>query len=112
MVLPEITAGKINESMSIASVTDGSIIFRTCPLPTGRGINSVIHQAMQADSKVSGEELTYDPRRLQGVMVYRAPERSFAQGDRGQFTAPYHAENVMMHRVTDSCGTILIMAEW
>ena len=29
-----------------------------------------------------GEELSYDPRRLQGVTVYRDSERVFAQGDR------------------------------
>jgi len=42
----------------------------------------------------SGEELSYDPRRLQGVTVYRDHERSFAQGDRVQMTAPYHAEKL------------------
>ena len=41
-----------------------------------------------------GEELSYDPRRLQGVTVYRDHERSFAQGDRVQLTAPYHAEKL------------------
>jgi len=34
------------------------------------------------------ESLTYDPRRLQGVTVYRESERAFSQGDRVQFTAP------------------------
>jgi ATP-dependent exoDNAse (exonuclease V) alpha subunit len=32
--------------------------------------------------------LSYDPRRLQGVAVYRESERSFSEGDRVQFTAP------------------------
>ena len=32
----------------------------------------------------SGEELSYDPRRLQGVTVYRETERTFAEGDRVQ----------------------------
>ncbi|WP_255462195.1 AAA family ATPase [Granulicella sp. WH15] len=41
-----------------------------------------------------GEELSYDPRRLQGVTVYRDHDRSFAQGDRVQMTAPYHAEKL------------------
>jgi ATP-dependent exoDNAse (exonuclease V) alpha subunit len=40
------------------------------------------------------EELNYDPRRLQGVTVYRDAERTFAQGDRVQLTAPYHAEKL------------------
>jgi hypothetical protein len=36
----------------------------------------------------NGERLTYDPRRLQGVTVYRESERRFSEGDRVQFTAP------------------------
>lgn len=32
--------------------------------------------------------LSYDPRRLQGVTLYREGERDFAQGDRVQMTAP------------------------
>ena len=42
----------------------------------------------------SGEELSYDPRRLQGVTVYRDSERTFAQGDRVQLTAPYHEQRL------------------
>jgi len=42
----------------------------------------------------SGEELSYDPRRLQGVTVYRETERTFAEGDRVQMTAPYHPEKL------------------
>lgn len=40
------------------------------------------------------EELSYDPRRLQGVTVYRDAERTFAQGDRVQMTAPYHEQKL------------------
>ena len=42
----------------------------------------------------SGEELSYDPRRLQGVTVYRDSERTFAEGDRVQMTAPYHEQKL------------------
>jgi conjugative relaxase-like TrwC/TraI family protein len=35
-----------------------------------------------------GVQVTYDPRRLQGVTVYREAERAFSVGDRVQFTAP------------------------
>ena len=42
----------------------------------------------------SGEELSYDPRRLQGVTVYRESERTFAEGDRVQMTAPYHEQKL------------------
>ena len=35
-----------------------------------------------------GTQRTYDPRRQQGVSVYREQERAFSAGDRVQFTAP------------------------
>jgi conjugative relaxase-like TrwC/TraI family protein len=35
-----------------------------------------------------GTERTYDPRRQQGVSVFREEMRSFSEGDRVQFTAP------------------------
>jgi ATP-dependent exoDNAse (exonuclease V) alpha subunit len=38
--------------------------------------------------RADGSELIYDPRRQQGVSVYREEPRSFAVGDRIQFTAP------------------------
>jgi conjugative relaxase-like TrwC/TraI family protein len=37
-----------------------------------------------------GTEKTYDPRRQQGVSVYREEERAFSIGDRIQLTAPLH----------------------
>ena len=36
----------------------------------------------------NGSTVTYDPRRLKGVNVFREVEREFAAGDRVQFTAP------------------------
>jgi conjugative relaxase-like TrwC/TraI family protein len=44
--------------------------------------------------RLRGEELSYDPRRLQGVTIYRDSDRTFAQGDRVQLTAPYHPEKL------------------
>jgi conjugative relaxase-like TrwC/TraI family protein len=38
--------------------------------------------------RADGSEVTYDPRRQQGVSVYREEARDFAIGDRIQFTAP------------------------
>jgi len=38
--------------------------------------------------KHTGKQVAYDPRRLQGVTLYRESERSFSRGDRVQFTAP------------------------
>jgi len=37
-----------------------------------------------------GAERSYDPRRQQGVSVYRKEERAFSTGDRLQLTAPSH----------------------
>ena len=45
-------------------------------------------------TRKSGEALSYDPRRLQGVTVYRDTERTFAEGDRVQLTAPYHEQKL------------------
>ena len=42
----------------------------------------------------TGEQLTYDPRRLQGVSVHREAKRDFSAGDRVQFTAPYREERI------------------
>jgi ATP-dependent exoDNAse (exonuclease V) alpha subunit len=50
----------------------------------------------------SGEQISYDPRRLQGVTLYRETERAFAQGDRVQFTAP----NRERHIANRELGTI------
>lgn len=36
----------------------------------------------------NGERVSYDPRRLHGVTIYREAERTFSEGDRVQFTAP------------------------
>ncbi|HEX2710776.1 MAG TPA: AAA family ATPase, partial [Candidatus Acidoferrales bacterium] len=50
----------------------------------------------------NGEQVSYDPRRLQGVTLYRETERSFAEGDRVQFTAP----NREQHIANRELGTI------
>ena len=39
-------------------------------------------------SNAETASVTYDPRRLQGVTVYREAERELSVGDRVQFTAP------------------------
>ena len=41
-----------------------------------------------------GERLTYDPRRLHGVSVYKEDARDFSDGDRIQFTAPYAEKRI------------------
>jgi ATP-dependent exoDNAse (exonuclease V) alpha subunit len=42
----------------------------------------------------NGEQVSYDPRRLHGVTLYRETERSLAQGDRVQFTAPNREQRI------------------
>jgi ATP-dependent exoDNAse (exonuclease V) alpha subunit len=42
----------------------------------------------------NSQQLSYDPRRLQGVNVYRPEERDFAVGDRVQFTAPFKRQHI------------------
>jgi ATP-dependent exoDNAse (exonuclease V) alpha subunit len=49
-----------------------------------------------------GQELSYDPRRLQGVCVYREGMRNLSVGDRIQFTAPYKRKHVANRQI----GTI------
>jgi ATP-dependent exoDNAse (exonuclease V) alpha subunit len=50
------------------------------------GINSAAN--LLTVEKSSGEQATYDPRRLTGVSVYREIDREFSVGDRIQFSAP------------------------
>ena len=42
----------------------------------------------------NGEQVSYDPRRLHGVTLYREIERAFSQGDRVQFTAPNREHHI------------------
>jgi len=50
----------------------------------------------------NGEQVSYDPRRLHGVTLYRETERAFSMGDRVQFTAP----NREQHIANRELGTI------
>jgi hypothetical protein len=63
-----------------------------------------------------GRRVTYEPRRLQGVTLYREAERAFAQGDRVQFTAPDRSRDVanrelgIIERV-DSSGRLQVRTD-
>jgi ATP-dependent exoDNAse (exonuclease V) alpha subunit len=50
--------------------------------------------------------LSYDPRRLQGVTLYRDTERAFAAGDRVQMTAPDRERGVPNRELATSSGSI------
>jgi conjugative relaxase-like TrwC/TraI family protein len=42
----------------------------------------------------NGEQVSYDPRRLHGVTLYRETEREFSKGDRVQSTAPNREQRI------------------
>lgn len=50
----------------------------------------------------NGEHVSYDPRRLHGVTLYRETERAFSEGDRVQFTAPNREQHIANRKL----GTI------
>jgi ATP-dependent exoDNAse (exonuclease V) alpha subunit len=41
-----------------------------------------------------GDQVSYDPRRLHGVTLYRETERAFSEGDRVQLTAPNREQHL------------------
>jgi UvrD-like helicase C-terminal domain len=51
-------------------------------------------QNMLTVEKSDGEQLSYEPRRLHGVSVYKEDTRDFSEGDRIQFTTPYRDEGI------------------
>jgi ATP-dependent exoDNAse (exonuclease V) alpha subunit len=53
-----------------------------------------VHQNFVTIRRQDGVEIAYDPRRLQGVNVYKSEDRAFSQGDRIQFTAPFRHERI------------------
>lgn len=54
-----------------------------------------------------GQEITYDPKRLQGISAYQEISRDFAKGDRIQFTSPSRELGV----ANRDMGTIQKIAE-
>jgi ATP-dependent exoDNAse (exonuclease V) alpha subunit len=67
-------------------------------------------------TRQSGERVTYDPRRLHGVTLYREAERALAVGDRVQFTSPYRERHVANRELgtidhIDASGQIRVRLE-
>jgi hypothetical protein len=61
----------------------------------------------------SGREITYNPERLSGVSVYKQAKRSFAEGDRIQFRAPFaemKVRNSELGTITEITGEKLTVA--
>ncbi|MGA8026755.1 MAG: MobF family relaxase [Bryobacteraceae bacterium] len=52
-------------------------------------INVDSEQNQISVKKADGQVVTYDPERLKGVSIYEPEIRSFAEGDRVQFTTPW-----------------------
>jgi ATP-dependent exoDNAse (exonuclease V) alpha subunit len=68
-------------------------------LAVGAGEYARVEQVHAQENRLTvtrahGEPVTYDPRRLHGVTLYREAERAFAHGDRVQFTARYRERQV------------------
>ena len=66
--------------------------------------------------RADGATVTYDPRRLQGVAVYRESERAFSEGDRVQFTAPDKTLKIANRELgtvesIDECGNVGIQLD-
>ena len=51
-------------------------------------------QNLATMERINREHQTYDPRHLQGVTLYREAERTFAEEDRAQLTAPYRQQQL------------------
>jgi ATP-dependent exoDNAse (exonuclease V) alpha subunit len=74
--------------------TRGSARFRVKPEEYAFVTQVHIPENQLTVQRKNGQEITYDPRRLQGLNVYRPEEREFAVGDRIQFTAPFKKQRV------------------
>ena len=66
--------------------------------------NTDAKQNLLTVEREAGQQVTYDPRRLQGVSVYREADREFAEGDRVQFTAPSKDLHVANREIGYDCA--------
>ena len=79
-----------------ARYTEGDVLQYTTGSKSERIARNSFATVRSVDSRANllsvdlqnGASVTYDPRRLQGVNVFREVEREFATGDRVQFTKP------------------------
>jgi conjugative relaxase-like TrwC/TraI family protein len=66
----------------------GSSVIGVNPGEFGRLTHTNPKDNLVTVTREDGSPRTYDPRRLQGVTLFREADRAFAVGDRVQFTAP------------------------
>lgn len=77
-----------------------------------KGDYACVMSTTHADNELTvklqdGREVTYNPKRLSGVSVYKEATRQFAVGDRIQFRAPFREANVK----NTELGTITNIAD-
>jgi ATP-dependent exoDNAse (exonuclease V) alpha subunit len=76
------------ETGDIVRYTKGSRSHGIKPGEYARVEKSNERENLLTVRRADGERVSYDPRRLHGVTIYREAERAFSEGDRVQFTAP------------------------
>jgi ATP-dependent exoDNAse (exonuclease V) alpha subunit len=73
---------------NLVRYSKGSKTFALDPGAYARVEHVNARQNLVTVRRGDGQRVTYDPRRLQGVTLYRESTRAFSKGDRVQFTAP------------------------
>ena len=86
---PKSAASRKADSVRMKKYWTGSTQW-TLPAKTYTRVEAVDVQENQLTvTRPTGEPVTYDPRRLQGVTLYREEERPMAVGDRAQCSSPH-----------------------
>jgi ATP-dependent exoDNAse (exonuclease V) alpha subunit len=86
----------------VVRYTKGSRTYRLAAAEYARVVQVNAEDNHVTVRRAHGARVTYDPRRLQGVTLYREEDRAFAVGDRVQLTAP----NRERHLANRELGTI------
>jgi ATP-dependent exoDNAse (exonuclease V) alpha subunit len=84
-----------------------SKLYTISPGDYGRVLNANHRDNTITVGLDDGREITYNPERLSGVSVYKEATRSFAEGDRIQFRAPFAEAKVK----NSELGTITEISE-
>ncbi len=90
------------ESGDVVRYTKGSKVHGIAPGEYTRVEHVNEKENLLTVKHQNGEQVSYDPRRVQGVTLYREMERTFSKGDRVQFTAPSRE----LHVANREMGTI------
>ena len=90
----------------IIRYNNGSKVFGITKGDYGRVLNTAHPDNELTVQLQDGREITYNPKRLSGVSVYKEARRQFAVGDRIQFRAPFTEANVK----NTELGTIIKIA--